>query len=258
MSLAFLLFLFVFVFLFVILYRDLEISNNLEVLLPLIIAVASFFVGSYLFMFPLSGALAGFWGWKIYKFVLHKKKQHLKNTIIKQCQDLIAMAAGMFGSGKNTDDVIRAAAENIANRLGADLERMIDQRDFAKKQYPELFKELEKKYEVPEFGAIAAILELGRTGGPAAISNGFSRLSGAIRRKNRIAAERAKAMSEPTMVAGITMGLLLLGLLVDITLFRDIFAGSVLARVTLFMGMLIITGMMYLIKVISNNADLGI
>jgi Flp pilus assembly protein TadB len=210
-----------------------------------------------MFMFPLSGVLAGFWGWKIYKFILQKRKERLRSTIIKQCQDLITIAAGMYASGKNTADMMQEAAKNLTDPLGSEIEHMVSAHGMLNKQYPDMFRKLKEKYDVPEFGAIAAILELGRTGGATAIGNGFSRLSDAIRRRNRIAAERAKAMAEPSMIAGLFMGILFLGLLVDITYFRDVFAASLIAKITLLLGMGIITGMMYLFKRISKNADLG-
>jgi len=219
-------------------------------------ALAFFIVGSILFQSPVSGFVWGVLGWFVpgwgKRAVLGKKKARLRSL----ARDYITSSAGLYAVGQTTPDVVRIMAARFPEPLRKEFEDMIGTLTGSPyASFPKMFENLSKKYDLKEFGAVSAILSASaRAGGPAAASKGFKRLGKALRQIGKLINERVKAVMESKIAAVVTISILLAGLLLDATLFREYFQG--VGRLVMDASSILVVGLIMMAVKINRSDDL--
>lgn len=216
--------------------------------------VLFFFLGKILFMSTLSGIVWAFFGWFLPGWIneaIAARKRKKIRTLVK---DFINTAAGMYATGMTTAEIVRTMAARIEEPLASDFEQMIaNYNSSLRKSFPVMFAELADKYNVEELRAVSAIIAAAeRVGGPRAVSRGLKRLGRAVRQQDRLHTERIKATSEPKIAAYVVIGILTIGLFLDVTVLRGYYetgAGPLLLSVA---SMLVI-GMLFMYRKIMSS-----
>ena len=122
--------------------------------------------------------------------------------------------------------------------------------------FPEMFESLGEKYNLSEFKAVSAITASSeRAGGPRAAAAGLKRLGQALRERDRRITERKKSLIEVQIASVVVIALLIGGLLLDITSFRDLFAESS-GKMVLGVSSAITVGLIFMAKKIGQSTDL--
>lgn len=256
MSADLILFLCLFAVSFLVIYRDFEIEESWTALLSALSAAALFFLGSWVYLSPVAGAVMGVFGYKLCKSVVCWRKERWASLVRKQARDFVTAAAGMYASGKNDRGVIEDAAKNLPDPLGGMLDDVLSAYDFNGTPFPDSFRVLAEKTGVDEFGAVASIMEFGKQGGPRATGRGLLRLSNALRRRDKLLTERAKAVAESSAVAWVVIGILFAASLVDAVKFREYFASSLIGRLDLAVGLGVLVGLYFLAQKLAQDRDL--
>ncbi|MCL6479395.1 MAG: hypothetical protein K6T65_13470 [Peptococcaceae bacterium] len=256
MSASLMLFLCLFTAVFLLICRDFEIEENWKALLPVLNAAAFFFIGSWVYLSPVAGIVTGVFGYKLCESVMRWRRERRTALIRKQARDFVTAAAGMYASGKTDRSVIEDAAKNLPDPLGSMLDNVLGNYDFNGVAFSALFRGLAEETGVDEFGAVASILEFGKQGGPRATGRGLLRLSNALRRRDKLLTERAKAVAESSSVAWVVIGILGIASLIDAIKFRDYFAASFIGRLDLAIGVAFVVGLYFLTQKLSQDRDL--
>ena len=173
-------------------------------------------------------------------------------------QDFVTAAAGLYGAGQVTPEVVRAAAEGVPEPFKSEFAEMLKKREREQMhfRFPEEFRRLAARYRLPELAAVAAIIEASETaGGPQAASRGLRRLSEALRLRDRLAAEREKALAEVKVAGYVVLAILLAGLAADATLLRGYFAGAP-GKVVAALASAIVVGLIFALHGLLRNRDL--
>ncbi|RDV81238.1 type II secretion system F family protein [Ammonifex thiophilus] len=219
-------------------------------------AAAFLLLGTSLFNTPLAGVFWGILGWHLPAWIRNYIEGRRLARLRSAVTDFVAAAAGLYSANQTTPEVVRAAAGRFPDPLGSDFREMLEERQrnvYA--SFPEMFEELAERRKLPELRAVAAIVRASElAGGPPAAARGLKRLGRALRQRDRLLAERAKATLEPRIAACVTVGILLFGLLLDATLFRSLFSGAggfVLAAAS---GLVV--GLVFMVRKISAQEDL--
>ncbi len=226
--------------------------------IPFVVAIISFFIASSLFLSAVAGFFVGVLGWMITAEVIkYIENTHSRNAK-KQIKDLITSATSLYMADSTTPEVVKATASYMKEPLATDVRNMLTERQLKGTAFPVMFNRLANKYDVPEMGAVARIIEAGEiTGGSQSIAKGLGRLGDAMRRREKMLAERYKAILEPAIAAGLVIAILIGTAIADGTIFRHIFLENGMARLALGMGIGIITGLSILIIRLFKNSDLG-
>ncbi|MCL6449468.1 MAG: type II secretion system F family protein [Armatimonadetes bacterium] len=171
-------------------------------------------------------------------------------------RDFVTAASGMFAAGQTAGEVVKTAGANFAEPFGKEFREMVTQYELNPHfSFPKAFRALAGKYRLPEFEAVAAILEAASTaGGPRTAGKGLSRLGLALRQKERLLAERAKALAEVKIAGYLIVGLLLIGLLVDASALRGYFVG--LGRIVIAVASAVAVGLIFAMRKLTENKDL--
>ena len=222
---------------------------------PIACAVGCFVLAAPLFG-PLAGLVWAFLGWFLPGWAVGFAETQKLNKHRALARDFVTSASGMFAAGQTAGEVIKTAGANFAEPFGKEFREMASQYELNPHfSFPRAFRSLGQKYRLPEFEAVAAILEAASTaGGPRAAGKGLSRLGLALRQKERLIAERAKALAEVKVAGYLIIGLLLIGLLADATTLRGYFAGP--GRIVLAVASTIAVGMIFALRKIAQNKDL--
>lgn len=216
--------------------------------LPLGLASAGFMVGTLVFLSPLAGVFFGVLTWRVTVFLTGRRLLGQRTLAGKQARDLVSVAAGMFAAGKTAAEVLEEAADQIKEPLGSDLLVCLARTRGAREPLPKLLEELAICWDLSELRAMADIVRFGSdTGGRRAISRGLTRLGDALRRRDQLLAERARAMAEPALAAWLAVVVLSLGLMIDAVFYRSLFAGSLVGRVDLALGLGVVVGLVLII-----------
>ncbi|MBC7105318.1 MAG: type II secretion system F family protein [Firmicutes bacterium] len=195
-------------------------------------------------------------GWRLPEWAREIRSTKRRAKLSAAARDFVTAAAGMYAAGLTTPEVLRRLAERLPEPLGPELERMAARRELAGQPVPAMFAEVARRYGLAEFSAVARIVAASeRAGGPQAASRGLKRLAQALRQKERLAAERAKATIEPRIAAVVTVAVLGAGLLLDGTILRPYFAGG--GRLVLAAASALVVGMLFLLRKISRSEDLA-
>ena len=217
-------------------------------------------VGCFVLAAPLLGPLAGIpWGvlgWFLPGWAVGFAEARRLARHRALARDFVTSASGMFAAGQTAGEVVRTAGANFAEPFGKEFREMVSQYELNPHfSFPRAFRMLAHKYRLPEFEAVAAILEAASTaGGPRAAGKGLSRLGLALRQKERLLAERAKVLAEVKIAGYLIIGLLLVGLLVDATVLRGYFAGP--GRIVLAVASAVAVGLIFAMRKLAQNKDL--
>lgn len=221
---------------------------------------AAFFliVGSIVFKTPLAGIFWAILGWLlpvwIINFIQNRRKEKLRRIV----KDFINSSSGLFDAGQTTPEVIQISGRRIPEPFATDFNNMLAQNQFnPDTTFPEMFEALSKKYKLPELSAVSAIISAAeQTGGPKAASQGLKKLARALRQRDKLMAERKKAMHEPRIAAFFVIGLLISGLVLDVTVLAHLF-DTTSGKLVLSIGSALTVGIILMAYKITQSGDLA-
>lgn len=214
-------------------------------LLPGASAAVFFLLGSVMCRTSLGGIPWAVLGWYLPGWVIGFAEERRRARLREMAKSFVVSAAGMFAAGQTTAEVVKVMAERMPEPFAAEFRDMLGQREMVDKPYSKSFGDLGKKYGLPEFEAVGAVLAAAdRAGGPATAAKGLRRLGAALQQRDRLLAERRKETFEPKVAAGVVIVMLLLGFLADVLLWSQYFEGG--GRLVLAVASAIIVGMVFL------------
>lgn len=222
-----------------------------------VVAILFFLFTSALFKSPLTGIVWGFLGWFVPGW-LNAAVEEKKHAAVKNmAKDFVTSTAGLYAVGQMNSDVIRLMAERFPEPFASEFEKMIAARNSNPNvSFPRMFAEMAHKYRLEEFNAVAAILAASeKVGGPVAASRGLKKLGLALRQRDSLLTERAKATMEPRLAASVVIVILLAGLLLDATALNGMFDGP--GKLVLTASSALVVGLIFLVKKISKSEDLS-
>ena len=226
---------------------------------PSLAAVLFFLAGSALFMTPVAGIFLASLGWVLAVEIDRYVSSYRSRQVQKQLKDFVTSATSLYMADNTTPEVVRMASTYMSEPIASDLRNMLIERQLKGTAFPLMFNRLSNRYQVPEMGAVARIIEAGDiTGGARAIARGLSRLGDAMRRRERILAERYRGILEPAIAAGLVLIILIGTAVLDATTFRAVFVTNGLAGMMLGIGVGIIVGLSLLILNLLKNKDVGV
>lgn len=219
-------------------------------------AMALFIITAVLFKTPVAAMFWAVLGWFIpgwVKKTINGKKQARLRSLAK---DFVTSAAGLYAVGQTSADVVRVMAERFPEPFASEFQEMIAMRNMSPHaSFPRMFAEMGQKYNLSEFKAVSAILAASeRAGGPYAAAKGLKRLGQALRQRERLITERAKATLEPKIAAIVTVSILTVGLLLDATAFKHLFEGA--GRLIMAASSAIVVGLIFMVVKINRSEDL--
>jgi len=218
-------------------------------------AVACFAAAALLWG-PLAAVPWAFLGFRLPGWIGEIRRTRRKARLSAAARDFVTAAAGMYSAGLTTPEVLRRMSERMPEPLGSELAKMVARREMAGVSVAPMFGDLARRYDLPELEAVARIVSASeRAGGPLAASKGLKRLGQALRQKERLAAERAKATMEPKIAAVVTLAILGAGLLLDGTVFRQYFAGP--GRLVVAVASALVVGMVFIYRKVGRSEDLA-
>ncbi|GAF24709.1 type II secretion system F domain-containing protein [Moorella thermoacetica Y72] len=223
-------------------------------LFPGISAAVFFIAGSAMCRTALGGIPWAVFGWFLPGWVVGAVAERRRARLRDLAKSFVVSAAGMFAAGQTASEVMRVMAGRMPEPFAGDFQDMVGQREMQGKPFSRSFGDLAKKYGLPEFEAVGAVLAAAdRAGGPAAAAKGLKRLGAALQQRDRLLAERRKETFEPKVAAGVVIVLLLLGFLGGVLLWPQYFEGG--GRLVLAAASTIIVGMVFLaVKAGSQDA----
>lgn len=208
---------------------------------------------------PLAGIPWAFLGLRFPGWVREWAEARRRARLSAAVRDLVLSASGLYGSGMTTPYVMEKLAERLPDPLGGWLKGVLAERDLADgtvAKVPQEFKEKAAEWNLPELSAVADIIEASTwAGGPQAAARGLKRLSLALRQRDRLLAERAKANTEARIAAVVTVAIILAGLALDATVLRPYFAGP--GRLVLAAASALAVGMIFLFRSVGRSEDLA-
>lgn len=219
-------------------------------------AVAFFIVASALFKTPIAGLFWAIFGWFVPGWIIEAVKERRQTRLRNLAKDFVASAAGLYAVGQMTSEVVRVMAERFPEPFASEFRDMIAVRNMnPHASFPRMFDNLAEKYGLSEFKAVSTILAASeRAGGPLAASRGLKRLGAALRQRDRLLMERAKAIMEPKIAAVATIAILSVGLLLDATAFGQYFEG--IGRIVVAASSALLVGLVFMTKRIAQSKDL--
>lgn len=222
---------------------------------PLICAAAFLTIGKIIFMSMLSGLIWAVVGWYMPLHIMRAREKAKRKKYGKMTRDFIATAASIYGSGQTTSEVIGIAAKNFAEPFASEFQAISGQVGLNRNvNYHSMIEKMGEKYKVKELSAVAPIIKATEyAGGPLAAAASLRELSIALKDRDKQLAEREKENIEPNFACYIGMGLLSIGLLLDVTVFRSLYND---APVMLALGNLIFIAIYFARDKINTNKDL--
>lgn len=217
-------------------------------------AVAMFFLGMFLTGTALAGLFWGILGWLVPGWIIEYINNVRQSKYQEIARNLVVTSAGMFAAGQLPSEVLRATAERVPEPFKTELQQMVGRRKLdPHASIPKMFMVLANKYNLPEFKAMASVIAAAeRAGGPISASRGLKRLGQALRLRDKLIHERNKSNFEPAIAAIVTIGILAVGILLDITVWRGYFEGP--GKIVLALSSALLTGMALLaVKTVRSN-----
>mgnify|MGYP000846993738 CR=1 FL=1 len=236
-----------------------QAKNNIAYLLvPLGSGIGIFLLAWFFLKTPLAGLPWGVLGWFLPQWIYEIFQSNRRNKLKATAKDFVTSSAGLFSAGQVTPKVISTIAERSSEPIRTELKEMLAQsKTNPLVSFSRMFKNIGRKYGLSEFDAVAEILAASqRAGGPRAAAGGLKRLGLALRQRDRLLTERKKALIEVKIAGIVVIALLVAGLLLDITMFRDMFMQSS-GKVVLGVSSVIIVGLIFMTKKTSQSSDLA-
>lgn len=227
--------------------------------IPALSMVIFFLAGSALFMTPVAGVFMAALGWYLAVQVERYFTTYQSRQVQKQIKDFVTSATSLYMADNTSPEVIQMSATYMSEPIASELQNMLVERQLKGTTFPVMFNRLAGRYQVPELGAIAKIIEAGEiTGGSRSIARGLSRLGDAMRRRDKILTERYRGILEPAIAAVLVMVILIITAILDTTMFRAVFVENGLARLMLGLGVGIISGLAIFTLNLFKNKDVGV
>lgn len=227
--------------------------------IPLVASVLFFMAGATLFMTPVAGIFTAVLGWVAVVEADRYIASYRARQIQKQVKDFVTSATSLYMADNTTPEVVQITTTYMPEPISTDLQNMLVERKLKGTTFPIMFQRIADKYKVPEFGAVARIIEAGEmTGGARSIARGLSRLGDAMRRRDKILTERYRGILEPAIAAVFVLLILIITALLDATIFRHIFLTNGLAKVMLGLGVGVVVGLIILILNLFKHKDVGV
>jgi len=224
--------------------------------IPLAIAAVFFTGGSLVFMSPLSGFLSAVLGWLLVAWLKDYLNKREYRKIKEGSRDFISSATALLRSGLAMPEVINKTAAQLKPPLSEDFQAMYARYEMAGSKFPKMFKDLAAKYGVQEFDAISSIVSATEySGGGQAAAKGFARLGSALRKRDKLLAERAKETMEPMIAAWVVIVMMLAGIVVDVTFLRDMFQDAA-AKLVLSAALALTLLMLVMARKLGQSKDL--
>ncbi|WP_003541988.1 type II secretion system F family protein [Desulfotomaculum nigrificans] len=219
-------------------------------------AAIFFTLGSWAFMTVLSGLILAVLGWKLPGYIINLVREERIRQVREKAKDFVMAASGLYSTGQSDTEVISTMSKRLPEPLASELHEMVVQRHMNDQvSYPSMLRRLGEKYNVPEFAAASAIIEAGDiVGGPVAKANGLMKLGAAIRMRSKLLLERKKANLEPKIASMFVILVLGLGLMLDITIWRDLYQQS--GKFLLAIGLAFEIALIFIAIKLSSNKDL--
>lgn len=191
-------------------------------------------------------------GW-IAGAVMGRRKARLRSL----AKDFVTSASGLYAVGQMNSEVVRVMAERFPEPFASEFKKMIAVwNGNSRASFPKMFKNMAEKYDLPEFKAVSTILASSEmAGGPIAASKGLKRLGRALRQRDRMLTERAKATLEPKLAAVVTILILSAGLVLDGTVFRSMFEG--IGKIVMVVSSALLVGLVFMLSKITKSEDLA-
>ena len=237
-------------------YRVKEVA--VKYLIPAASALCFFVIGAAFFMTPAAGLIWAVLGWFVPLQIAESTKCRRQKKLKELAKNFITSSAGLFGAGQTTAEVLRAISENIEEPMQSEFKNMIAIRNMnPQASFPKLFEDMAAKYDISEFKAAAAILAASeQAGGAYAAAKGFKRLGRALRQRDKLLTEREKATMEPKIAAYVVLGILIFGLFMDATIFRDLFASGA-GKVDMFVSSALVVGLIFMVAKITGRQEIA-
>lgn len=227
--------------------------------IPLVASVLFFLAGATLFMTPVAGIFTAVLGWTAAVETDRYLTTYRARQVQKQAKDFVTSATSLYMADNTTPEVVQMTTTYMPEPISSDLQNMLVERNLKGTPFPLMFQRIADQYKVPEFGAVARIIEAGEmTGGARSIARGLSRLGDAMRRRDRMLTERYRGILEPAIAAGFVLLILIVTALLDATIFRHIFLANGLAKLMLGLGVGVVVGLLILILNLLKNKDVGV
>lgn len=203
---------------------------------------------------------AFFWavlGWYVPGWILRAINGRKQARLRSLAKDFVTSASGLYAVGQMNSEVVRIMAERFPEPFAAEFKRMLAAwNGNTHASFPRMFKDMAEKYDLPEFKAVSTILAASEmAGGPIAASKGLKRLGHALRQRDRMLTERAKATLEPKLAAVVTILILLAGIVLDGTVFNTMFEGA--GRMVLAASSALVVGLVFMLFRIMKSDDLA-
>ena len=223
--------------------------------LSLVCMLLFFLLGKIIFMSTLNGLIFAPLGWCLPEWIAAHKKKQQKRKFRELAMNFITGAAGSYGSGQATIRVIEHTAVRMPEPFATEFKDILGNVRLNKyTTVPDEIRDLGQKHDLKEFNAVAGIIEASeRAGGPAGAARGLRQLIKTLKDLARQSAERQKSNMEPMAACWIAMGGLAIGLILDVTVFRDIFKD---AKLILSVGCLVFVALVFAGVNMSTNRDL--
>ncbi|MBE3582067.1 MAG: type II secretion system F family protein [Thermoanaerobacteraceae bacterium] len=214
-------------------------------LLPGASAAVFFLLGSVMCRTSLGGIPWAVLGWHLPGWVLEFAGEKRRARLREMAKSFVVSAAGMFAAGQTASEVMKVMTDRMPEPFAGEFRDMMGQREMQGKPYSRSFGDLAKKYGLPEFEAVGAVLAAAdRAGGPNAAAKGLKRLGAALQQRDRLLSERRKETFEPKVAALVVITMLLAGFLGGILFWPQYFEGG--GRLVLAAASAIIVVMVFL------------
>lgn len=206
---------------------------------------------------PLAAIPWGILGWFLPAWAVQYVEDRRTAKHRALVRDFVASAAGLFNAGQPAPEVIKAMGRSFAEPLGEEFREMGHQYGLNQNySFPWALKHLAGKYRLPEFEAVAAIIEAAApVGGPKAVGGGLAKLGQALRQRERLLAERAKSLVEVKFAGYVVITVLLVGLVADAATFRHYYTEGV-GRLVITAASAIAVGLIFAMRKLTQNKDL--
>jgi len=206
---------------------------------------------------PAAGLFWAVLGWFIPSWVIRASEEKKRSRLRNMTKDFVTSAAGLYAAGQMTPEVVKVMAERFPEPFASEFQNMVNMRNMSPyASFPRMFERLANKYGLSEFKAVSAIVAASeRAGGPVAASKGLKRLGRALRQRDRLIKERAKATMEPRTAVVVAIVFLSVGFLLDATVFREMFEGA--GKLIMVASSALLVGLIFMVNKITRSEDLA-
>lgn len=226
--------------------------------LPALSAALFFAVFSAVFQSGLVGAVWAVLGWVLPGRIIAAVEQRRLRRLQRIAKDFITAMGGLYAAGQTTTQAVNTCATRMPEPFFSALQEIQAQHRLnPHASYPASFARMGERFGLKELNALAAIVKASETaGGPPAAADGLKRLGRALRQRDRLRAERAKALHETLLTSYVIVGLLTVILFAH-GLFGMHLFGSPAGKIVLAVSSAMIVGMILLTLKLSDSADIA-